>query len=678
MKNNEVATVNGFCVSVYALSDFNFLLASEEDSLAFVYSYMRFLELLPEDTSVCLSVVSRDKKPQELFEKKNDGFGELRMEYEANIGNCSQLCREHYLILSTDAAKRTKEECEAWKEQVDHNVRHIFKRILREVITGDIVPLTVKESLENLFNDYAYHKTVYTENVQLNVLPQSSIHTKAARILYHLSLFKDTVTSIHLTSLNSKERIKNHHQYIKETKTIFHGKFFKAAITHTSFSEDKKHFNKESFEDAKGRFGILGKSMITERFSYNTLLGYEPFKKGQAKTTDLCAALLPFFCKEHDDKCGVYYGRNQLTGRAVIYDHNTAINPNGLICGTPGSGLSFVAKNEIVQSFLKGHKVVILDPYDDYSRITDRFSGKVLRFKLNGNTYINPCDLQLDFENLDANVSDKADFMVSFVESVMARGRECNAIEVNAIHRAVHTMYEGYVRTMKKRHKEGSTETIDRLICPTLVDFYNILLEQNTAESNKIAMAIEIFCIGSRDIFAHRTNVDVDAPIVDYELNGLPEKMREMAVRCCMQDIYSRRAPVSDHPVSVYFEGLKYMLETESSATCLLTMIKRSRYFFGNFTAIAHDVSCILKSGPAHAILNNTPFMVLMNLEPTTRKILQDTFCFSDMEADYLINKPCGTGLIVARGGCVPFALQFSTDSKLYRIFSERFDDFEA
>ncbi len=670
MKNNEVETVNGFCVSIYTLSDFNFLFALEVDRLAFVYSYMRFLELLPEDTSVCLSVVSRDKKPQEFFKKKNDGFGELRMEYEANIGDCSQLCREHYLILSTDAAKKTKEACEAWKEQVDHNVRHMFKRILREVITDDIVPLTVKESLETLFNDYAYHKTVYTENVQPNFLSQSSIHTEAARILHRLSLFKDTITSIHLTGLNSKEHLKNHHQYIKETKTVFHGRFFKAAITHTSFAEDKKHFNKEAFEDAKGYFGILGKSMITERFSYNMLLGYGPFKKGQAKTTNLCAALLPFSRKEFDDKSGIYYGRNQLTGRAVLYNHNTAINPNGLICGTPGSGLSFVAKNEIVQNFLKGHKIVILDPYDDYSRITDHFNGKILRFKLNGNTYINPCDLQLDFENPNANVSDKADFMVSFVESAMARGRECNAIEVNAIHRAVHTMYEGYVRTMEKRHKEGSSETIDRLICPTLVDFYNILLEQNTAESNKIAMAIEIFCIGKFDVFAHRTNVDVNAPIVDYELNGLPEKMREMAVRCCMQDIYSRRAPVSNHPVLVYFEGLEYMLGTDSSATCLSTMLKRSRYFFGNFTAIAHNLSCILKSGPARAILNNTPFMILMNLEPTTRKILQDAFRFSDIEADYLINKPCGTGLIVTEEGCVPFTMRFSRDSKLSQFFT--------
>ena len=51
---------------------------------------------------------------------------------------------------------------------------------------------------------------------------------------------------------------------------------------------------------------------------------------------------------------------------------------------------------------------------------------------------------------------------------------------------------------------------------PTLVDWFRILKEQTDEGAKELANKVETYCVGSQDIFAHQTNIDLTAPFIVF------------------------------------------------------------------------------------------------------------------------------------------------------------------
>ena len=52
------------------------------------------------------------------------------------------------------------------------------------------------------------------------------------------------------------------------------------------------------------------------------------------------------------------------------------------------------------------------------------------------------------------------------------------------------------------------------------------LLEQPEEEAHDLALALELFTEGSLDVFAHKTNVDVNNRIIDYNIHDLRAQLK--------------------------------------------------------------------------------------------------------------------------------------------------------
>jgi len=409
-------------------------------------------------------------------------------------------------------------------------------------------------------------------------------------------------------------------------------------------------------------------------------------------TSDNACALFPFNIQELTDKNGHFYGSNAISRNMVMYDRKHSKLANGLIFGQSGSGKSFITKGEIIPNLLDGEDdMIILDPENEYHVIAEAFGGRTIDLELNSEYHINPCDMTMEWDDPKATpLAEKCDYMVGLVESILGRGRECNAYEVNAIHRACNRMYEDYISELTRRHRdgciEGQSDKIDVTICPTLKDFHAELLADGTQEAMKIAMACEQYCIGNYNLFAHRTNVETHNRLTVYNLLYLPEKMTEMAMKVCLSNIWTKVVKNREEnektgrgkSIWVYLDEFHHFFKTESSAATIMAYYKRVRKYGGIMTGITQDVADLLRSQQGTSMFNNTGFFIFLNQSPIGREHLQRLYDISDNLLDYIKDKPAGTGLIYNGSILIPIDYKLPTDNDLYRIMSTNPHDTES
>lgn len=385
------------------------------------------------------------------------------------------------------------------------------------------------------------------------------------------------------------------------------------------------------------------------------------------------------------DKRGHFYGINAVSKNMIMYDRKRSRLANGLIFGQSGSGKSFLTKGELIPNLLDGKDdMIILDPENEYRVIAEAFGGIVIDLEAKSDFHINPCDMSMEWDDPKASpLVEKCDYMVGLVESVLGKGRECNSYEVNVIHRCCNRMYEPYIDEMTRRKNDGKKQDIDTEICPTLVDFYNELLEDKSAEGNKIAMAIEPYCIGNYNLFAHKTNVRTGDRLTIFNLLYLPEKMKEMAMKVCLSNIWTRVVKNREEnekyhtgkSVWVYLDEFHLFFQTESSATTIMAYFKRVRKYGGIMTGITQDVADLLRTQQGTAMFNNSGFFVFLNQSPIGRSQLQQLYGISDNLIDFIKDKPSGMGLIYNNSVLIPFDYKLPVDSELYHIMSTNPND---
>jgi len=78
-------------------------------------------------------------------------------------------------------------------------------------------------------------------------------------------------------------------------------------------------------------------------------------------------------------------------------------NANMVVFAKSGAGKSFTVKLEALRSMMIGSDVLIIDPENEYQKLSDAVGGSYIRLSLNSDTRINPFDLPrvIDSEEAD-------------------------------------------------------------------------------------------------------------------------------------------------------------------------------------------------------------------------------------------------------------------------------------
>lgn len=458
-------------------------------------------------------------------------------------------------------------------------------------------------------------------------------------------------------------------------------KIFYVTICSTLFSEDEEGMkeNIDNFMAKCSDYIAVPNPLIGQQIdglSVNMLCGNKLLRLDRMLSSDSCCALFPFNIQELMDKNGRFYGINAHSKNMIMYNRRTSDLPNGIVLGRSGSGKSFIIKGEIIPNVLAGNDdIVILDPDGEYVAIANALGGTVIDLDSKADIFLNPLDMSMEWDDPKADpLSEKKDFMVGFVEAILGNGRECNPLEVNVIHRCVDKMYEPYIAHMTALHESGSKKALDTEASPTLVDFYTELINDNSAEGTKLSMIVEQYCVGTYDLFAHKTNVTGNPRFLVYNLKHLPEKMLEVAMKVCLSNIWNKTVEnVSDGKATwIYLDEFYIMMQTETSASTIQMFFKRIRKYFGIVTGITQDIEDLMKTSQGRGMIENSGFMLIMNQSPTGRDYVQKRYRISDSLIDNIKDKPVGHGLLYTGKNIIPLDYKIPNDTTLYKLMTTK------
>lgn len=458
-------------------------------------------------------------------------------------------------------------------------------------------------------------------------------------------------------------------------------KLFLTTIVVTVFGETKEALEKntQAVQSTANRFLCALKTLSYQQepgFATTLPLAMNKVYVQRLLTTETASLFIPFSAQELSQKNGMYYGLNAVSRNMLLFNRTNSKNANGVILGTPGSGKSFSAKREMLNVFLGTNAdIYIIDPEREYTPLAALFGGEVVKIAAGSKTYINPLDMDLDYADDEDPITLKSDFIGSLCETIIGGKYGLAPIQKSVIDRCVRQVYQPYMEHMKRLADKSIT--CDKAAMPTLDDFYELLLQQPEPEAQNIALSLELYCRGSLDTFAHKTNVRTNSRFVVYDIKDIGTGMKEMGLQVCLNDIWNKiiENKKKGKKTWFYIDEFYLLTQTESSARFLQQIWKRARKWGGVPTGITQNVEDLLASKEARGIINNCDFVLMLNQSPLDRIELGHMLNISPTQMSYITNADAGQGLIYTGKFIVPFIDKFPSGNALYNAMTTKPDE---
>ncbi|MDN5469880.1 MAG: DUF87 domain-containing protein [Lactococcus raffinolactis] len=355
----------------------------------------------------------------------------------------------------------------------------------------------------------------------------------------------------------------------------------------------------------------------------------------------------------------LYYGQNQLSNNAITLDRKKDLNTgSGVVLGSSGSGKSVTVKaGEIIPTLLKnsGDRIIIVDPEDEYSDIGREFNAQLIDISIGSSTHLNLLDLpdvSLLAEEDSDPIGDKSNLLMGLFETILG---EVSDEEFAIIDRTTRVTYEQF--------KESDVK-------PTLVDWHRILKSQPEEDAQNLALKSEIYTVGSQNIFAYQTNVDINDRFVVFNLKKLSGKLKPFALMVIQdyiwQQVVNNQGKLTTR---IYFDEMQLLFKSKNQATFFTELYSRVRKYGAIPTGITQNVETLTASEEGRKLLANSEFIILLKQKVSDLQVLAETINLTEKQIKF-VSKPKakGTGLIIAGNTVVPFENPIPQNTKLYNL----------
>ena len=716
-----VFQVSGKFSKTWRFFDVNYAVASPEKQRELFMTYCSFLNSLPIGATAKITLFNRQLNQKDfgrtlLMPMQGDRRDRYRNEYNGLVlgkaAESNNLIQEKYITVS--AEKKSVEEARAFFSRVgtdlttglsrmSSSVREITVNDFRDCIAPDCISfqknhyelgdhvgrtLFLREYASFISDEMITELMDYPRNMMLSIdiIPVamdeavSDIRKRIMSVESDITRWQQRQNQNNNFTANIPYDLE---QMRSETKEFMDDlmsrdqRMMLALVTLTHLADNLEQLDQDTealqaIGRARGcQFNIL---RYQQEDALNTVLplGLKRIDATRTLTTECTAVLMPFKSQEIQDAGGIYYGVNAVSHNLIVCNRGNLLNGNGFITGVSGSGKSMAAKQEVSALALStDHDIIIVDPEREYGELVRALGGEVITISAadpNG-CHINALDLSEGYGDGREPLVMKSEFIMSLYEQLMGADK-IEPQEKSIIDRSVGNIYREYLKSYQGQP-------------PTLKDLYDDLMKQVNPEAHRIALALELFTVGSLNVFSHQTNINTKSRILCFDIQDLGENLKSVGLLVMLDAIYNRviqnrREGKYTH---VYIDEIYLFFAngsgsghsiTNYSSEFLYKCWKRFRKYGATLTGITQNVEECLLSNTARMMFANSEFLLMLNQATTDREQLARLLGASDTQMSYVDNALAGHGLIKVGGAIVPFANELPKNTELYRLMSTR------
>lgn len=424
----------------------------------------------------------------------------------------------------------------------------------------------------------------------------------------------------------------------------------------------------EIINTASGLGFRMAKINFQQIEALNTVLpfgGLRRFAPVRTLTTRGVAAFMPFSVQNLQQKDGIYYGENAISNDLISINTWNYSSYNSYVIGSTGSGKSFLTKELIFQNFLTNPDldIIIIDPDDEYAEVVKTIDGEVINISSTSRTRINPLDISLYYGDDEDPVTVKAEFVLSLCEQIIGSAN-MNARKKSIISRCVQNIYRPYANAEFKGDP------------PTMLDLYNEIKRQPEPEAATTALELELFVVGSLNVFAAQSNVNINNRVTCYNIRSMSEQLRPVGMLIVLDNIWNRITKNREEGrlTYIFIDEISLLFGHEYSAQYLSRLWRRVRKYGAGCCGILQNASDFGLSENARVTIKNSQFVIIMNQHSDEADNLYELFQVSPEQLDYVTNVSYGKGLIYINetGALVPFTNSYPKEASLYKVMSTK------
>ncbi len=359
-------------------------------------------------------------------------------------------------------------------------------------------------------------------------------------------------------------------------------------------------------------------------------------------TTSL-AMTFPFSTASLTRNEGILYGINQHDGSLIIFDRFTLENANSVILGKSGGGKSFFVKMEALRLLMMGVDVIIIDPENEYEKLTQSMGGEFVVFSTTSQYKINPFDLIQD--NVEADeLSNKILDLHSLIKVIMG---DITPSQDALLDKALILTYRNVGITQDPLTFKKNP--------PLLEDLYKVFVGMETQEAKEMADRIEKFITGSAaGIFNQKSNFNIKNHFTVFGIRDLEENLRPVAMYIVLDYIWNSVRRNKKKRILIVDEAW-YLIKQKESGAYLHSFAKRARKYHLGLTTITQDVEDFLATEEGKAIVTNSSMQIILKQSTAAVDKITDTFYLTGGEKHFLLSAGVGEGLFFAGQSHVGF-----------------------
>ncbi len=362
--------------------------------------------------------------------------------------------------------------------------------------------------------------------------------------------------------------------------------------------------------------------------------------------TGAISTSFPFTSADLTQENGVLYGVNMHNNGLVIFDRYTLENANMVVFAKSGAGKSFTVKLEALRTMMMGAEVLIIDPENEYQKLSDAVGGSYIRLSLNSDVRINPFDLPHVIDAEEADNALRANIVTLHGLFRLMLGGTSAGQSIGLSPNEEADLDQAIIDTYARAGITSDPLTHNSTP-PTIHNLYDTLVHMD-GNGPSLAQRLRKYTTGTfAGIFSQQSNIDINNSMVVFNIRDLEDELRPVAMYIVLSHIWNIVRSEQKKRMLIVDEAWQLM-KYDDSANFLFSLAKRARKYYLGLTTISQDVEDFMGSKMGRAIVSNSSMQLLLKQSSSAVDVLSDVFKLTEEERKRLSNFPVGQGLFFA------------------------------